>query len=101
MSRRTPSSTLFPYTTLFRSEHVAALVLAEPGGVRGQLALVGIELDRKSTRLNSSHLGTSYAIFCSKKNSPGAVENSSIENANTVTQFCRKLTAKRPHSSNL
>src|SRR5262245_66267238 len=66
MIRRPPRSTLFPYTTLFRS----ALPHAELDPAVGQEverrdALHG--LDRKSTRLNSSHLGISYAVFCLKK----------------------------------
>src|SRR5258708_20509638 len=74
MIRRPPRSTLFPYTTLFRSlalfgeqahhsRHVAAHTVAcdrEPRGIH-------IELDRKSTRLNSSHQIISYAVFCLKK----------------------------------
>src|SRR2546426_9091411 len=93
MNRRPPRSTLFPYTTLFRSEGPAALVDAIrdaapleralegplrriPGGVapqllrrpRGQEAGERRHLgDRKSTRLNSSHLVISYAVFCLKK----------------------------------
>src|SRR2546426_1355475 len=78
MIRRPPRSTLFPYTTLFRSQPRAALVEIRQharhvqnrdplrdahdqgdAGVRG--------LDRKSTRLNSSHLVISYAVFCLKK----------------------------------
>src|SRR5689334_24148096 len=76
--RRPPRSTLFPYTTLFRSGRTLA---EEPGaGVRGvevrgvvrPLAasapwLIGAPLDRKSTRLNSSHSSISYAVFCLKK----------------------------------
>src|SRR5713101_8852123 len=62
MIRRPPRSTLFPYTTLFRSR-------------RGQLRPLGPGLhrwrldrrDRKSTRLNSSHMSISYAVFCLKK----------------------------------
>src|SRR5215467_15133246 len=66
MIRRPPRSTLFPYTTLFRSRPAgdprrrrlrADAALAERRGVR----------DRKSTRLNSSHLVISYAVFCLKK----------------------------------
>src|SRR5256885_13021606 len=100
MIRRPPRSTLFPYTTLFRSQHVRRRVdrlgqadeplelvrslqlvqavpvrrdlpVVELGGVRvvrGEPADVRRRsLDRKSTRLNSSHLVISYAVFCLKK----------------------------------
>src|SRR5438045_9642051 len=83
---RPPRSTLFPYTTLFRSDHhnnlhrglisqaemvdrpTAALLadLEQRGLLDDTLVLFGSE-DRKSTRLNSSHLGISYAVFCLKK----------------------------------
>src|SRR5258708_15654349 len=77
MIRRPPRSTLFPYTTLFRSPH-----LLEHGGLGGPAgflahrpcdlcrifaAFVGGDEDRKSTRLNSSHQIISYAVFCLKK----------------------------------
>src|SRR5947207_6148608 len=67
MIPRPPRSTLFPYTTLFRSTQVG-IVGAGPAGLllSHLLALRGIE-DRKSTRLNSSHTVTSYAVFCLKK----------------------------------
>src|SRR5690242_20804741 len=90
MFRPRPRSTLFPYTTLFRSDErrqrgvgglalgfggvalALFLRLAFGGGVfflRGGLALVqlGRGADRKSTRLNSSHMSISYAVFCLKK----------------------------------
>src|SRR2546426_5099828 len=85
MIRRPPRSTLFPYTTLFRSHHgrsrevdVAVAqpeVLAERGEPAAAPSPVGVdriddgadEQDRKSTRLNSSHLVISYAVFCLKK----------------------------------
>src|SRR5256885_5441608 len=89
MIRRPPRSTLFPYTTLFRSEpgmmyfgtdpvaidHIGMIVIDQ------QRATVGLapvseafggstsKIDRKSTRLNSSHLVISYAVFCLKKKS--------------------------------
>src|SRR3712207_8384231 len=93
MIRRPPRSTLFPYTTLFRSDR-AGLVAAEEEGEGGDLVdgdeLLGRlggeenvvhhllagepaglhrvrDLDRKSTRLNSSHANISYAVFCLKK----------------------------------
>src|SRR3990167_4965403 len=64
MMRRPPRSTLFPYTTLFRSA-VAWRTWATPQ--RGVGALLRIHQDRKSTRLNSSHSQISYAVFCLKK----------------------------------
>src|SRR5205814_9917797 len=79
MPPRSPRSTLFPYTTLFRSGRsgeVTGLVVLRRFLVGGFLRrLVGRFLgralrrkpDRKSTRLNSSHLGISYAVFCLKK----------------------------------
>src|SRR5256885_3369769 len=66
MIRRPPRSTLFPYTTLFRSlggvAHKPWRSLEAEAALRGQAAT-----DRKSTRLNSSHLVISYAVFCLKK----------------------------------
>src|SRR5438445_1644942 len=72
MIRRPPRSTLFPYTTLFRSHHLGGAVAdLEPDDVAQPLLerqLVGLEIgDRKSTRLNSSHANISYAVFCLKK----------------------------------
>src|SRR2546426_4001641 len=85
MIRRPPRSTLFPYTTLFRS-HSAAERVRLPGGGdrrlfaprdwlgagphrgrRSHLGSAAEGADRKSTRLNSSHLVISYAVFCLKK----------------------------------
>src|SRR5256885_7204517 len=84
MIRRPPRSTLFPYTTLFRSrkarvalelpvareEDTQASACAEP------ILHVpcGIRADRKSTRLNSSHLVISYAVFCLKKKKKNQIE---------------------------
>src|SRR5439155_26817209 len=73
MIRRPPRSTLFPYTTLFRS-----LGKSCPGSTRStplpiaasspaSCATTSARLDRKSTRLNSSHVAISYAVFCLKK----------------------------------
>src|SRR5262245_65361585 len=64
MIRRPPRSTLFPYTTLFRSAEPRSPGPAGP--LRRRCAGAPAE-DRKSTRLNSSHLGISYAVFCLKK----------------------------------
>src|SRR5258705_5980964 len=81
MIRRPPRSTLFPYTTLFRSDaqvvYLGAVTSAavefvkqyRRGGGSAQIYGTSPILleDRKSTRLNSSHLGISYAVFCLKK----------------------------------
>src|SRR5256885_9902024 len=85
MIRRPPRSTLFPYTTLFRSVFALGAATAALAGVlaapiRGAEPFMGVEAlgvafvivvvgDRKSTRLNSSHLVISYAVFCLKKKS--------------------------------
>src|SRR5438309_7237020 len=78
MIRRPPRSTLFPYTTLFRSEKLEVFQrergqqgkrLQDPQVTDGEepgLFTIG-DLDRKSTRLNSSHSSISYAVFCLKK----------------------------------
>src|SRR2546422_2439914 len=74
MIRRPPRSTLFPYTTLFRSAKafgdalpLTGIVLTKlDGDARGGAAL-SVRQDRKSTRLNSSHGYISYAVFCLKK----------------------------------
>src|SRR5438445_6201714 len=72
MLRRPPRSTLFPYTTLFRS-HSVALGVHRRGlvGARARHRARGpgttSAIDRKSTRLNSSHANISYAVFCLKK----------------------------------
>src|SRR2546422_3238926 len=74
MIRRPPRSTLFPYTTLFRSEAFAVANELEEDDLvelHSELEEKGIEIvppeDRKSTRLNSSHGYISYAVFCLKK----------------------------------
>src|SRR2546426_9369126 len=74
MIRRPPRSTLFPYTTLFRSPAVAASHDRQPTG--GCVVVVDQPAgDRKSTRLNSSHLVISYAVFCLKKKKINIIES--------------------------
>src|SRR3712207_8367300 len=78
MIRRPPRSTLFPYTTLFRSPRpFAEDDRGRPGDVRAVpqhrvrgRGRSGARTDRKSTRLNSSHANISYAVFCLKKKIP-------------------------------
>src|SRR5690625_6919196 len=72
LTPRPPSSTLFPYTTLFRSGghglgECRGGQLTGPGDVHVRDHRGGPERDRKSTRLNSSHVAISYAVFCLKK----------------------------------
>src|SRR2546429_2637454 len=101
MIRRPPRSTLFPYTTLFRSlvkslllvggQHAANVLhlvveqppnLLPPGGVGRTLGRQGRQ-DRKSTRLNSSHGYISYAVFCLKKKT-----NTDNSTKAPITQMC-------------
>src|SRR5438874_5235979 len=82
MIRRPPRSTLFPYTTLFRS--ILWLGGSNPGGGVSRILspnLVGTNIglgDRKSTRLNSSHVEISYAVFCLKKKKKKKIQKNSI-----------------------
>src|SRR5437588_5117347 len=75
MIRRPPRSTLFPYTTLFRSRNHRQRGRACPPQILvRQVEQLLVDLDRKSTRLNSSHTVISYAVFCLKKKNKGALE---------------------------
>src|SRR5437870_11333401 len=67
MLRRPPRSTLFPYTTLFRSSAIAAPAGGRQQNDAGPPFRYSCIRDRKSTRLNSSHVAISYAVFCLKK----------------------------------
>src|SRR2546430_13385684 len=91
MIRRPPRSTLFPYTTLFRSRYGEQLVLNTVSftiAAGEKLALIGPNgcgksTDRKSTRLNSSHSQISYAVFCLKKKNKARYSSSSRCSAST------------------
>src|SRR3712207_8698838 len=86
MIRRPPRSTLFPYTTLFRSPGdrdaiaIRLPLVAEPGSafIYGPSQLQVFQ-DRKSTRLNSSHANISYADFCLKKNNGRTISSQHIK----------------------
>src|SRR5260221_14692272 len=85
MIRRPPRSTLFPYTTLFRSR--ASTVACALQGNGGRQPASALRRDRKSTRLNSSHTVISYAVFCLKK------KNTRLNSSHTVISyavFCLK-----------
>src|SRR5690348_18024575 len=98
MIRRPPRSTLFPYTTLFRSgldgrhlpvraQHAALNTLLQGGGaIVMKKALTITMADRKSTRLNSSHPSISYAVFCLKK-----------KKHQQTSKHTRKTLGCRPH----
>src|SRR5476651_2789931 len=78
-----PRSTLFPYTTLFRSLHHAKIHIKNLANVIRNMTRVEevrIEQDRKSTRLNSSHAHSSYAVFClKKKNRLGDLPSAAVQ----------------------
>src|SRR5260221_9315615 len=67
MIRRPPRSTLFPYTTLFRSVSDGSVLKLIKGWLKAPIVEEDKKTDRKSTRLNSSHTVISYAVFCLKK----------------------------------
>src|SRR3712207_7999691 len=99
MIRRPPRSTLFPYTTLFRSlrDHLELAVLARRFGFVGAVDLNAVATavlrfvaarvgeaqhaieDRESTRLNSSHANISYAVFCLKKKNVASIDSAQFE----------------------
>src|SRR5437870_10579925 len=77
--RPPPTSTLFPYTTLFRSDMLSAVKdgSERPTQImyRANLSWLALYIDRKSTRLNSSHVAISYAVFCLKKKKKMYLDN--------------------------
>src|SRR5436309_5130748 len=90
MIRRPPNSTLFPYTTLFRSTAYQSWNIHAPGmefasellikALKAKARIIEIRSglrDRKSTRLNSSHVKISYAVFCLKKKTRNTTTNTS------------------------
>src|SRR5438874_9925000 len=81
MIRRPPRSTLFPYTTLFRSHQEFSNLAEELKKRIREMEKLGKEeekRDRKSTRLNSSHVEISYAVFCLKKKKTQQVNGRSV-----------------------
>src|SRR5688572_32694799 len=87
MIRRPPRSTLFPYTTLFRSRRPSCLASSYPR----HLVKTWRATDRKSTRLNSSHSQISYAVFCLKKKKKKTNKNNKInQKKKTQTKYTKK-----------
>src|SRR2546429_4154504 len=94
MMRRPPRSTLFPYTTLFRSG--AAGVRRPKGGEPRRTLAQNRRQDRKSTRLNSSHGYISYAVFCLKKKKS---EEHTSELQSPSNLVCRLLLEKNKRTT--
>src|SRR5690349_166407 len=112
MIRRPPRSTLFPYTTLFRSDPASATPVRtlQPGRRRRRTAAPGgpQELavhpfhraspgDRKSTRLNSSHVEISYAVFCLKKKKKRSKRLSHNSQADDTYDLAHAAHRRQPH----
>src|SRR5438874_6015532 len=102
MIRRPPRSTLFPYTTLFRSRSGVSLAarVDDParrprraGSIAGCARQLDGNRDRKSTRLNSSHVEISYAVFCLKKK-----KKNNVKREDRNRNFTRKLKNRRKRS---
>src|SRR5258708_16920657 len=89
MIRRPPRSTLFPYTTLFRSTaRFANLAGLKNGHLLEAAEAAGFDiLDRKSTRLNSSHQIISYAVFCLKKKKKKHVKKQTVTHTSIIRRF--------------
>src|SRR5438552_5687733 len=99
MIRRPPRSTLFPYTTLFRSS-----LCAVPDRLEKLMYLdvIGapVALDRKSTRLNSSHQIISYAVFClKKKTTHTSIRNPHLQRLRRLEPCCRTSPQQPRHRS--
>src|SRR5437660_7293473 len=94
MIRRPPRSTLFPYTTLFRSPWVVTSPASRIRSASPSIAAKAASTrDRKSTRLNSSHVAISYAVFCLKK------KNKREHHTHTHhTQSCRRSEREKTQS---
>src|SRR5438874_6160856 len=101
MIRRPPRSTLFPYTTLFRSpelpaghvQHLAVHVVGPRRAEEEDAAGGLLGRDRKSTRLNSSHVEISYAVFCLKKKKKKKTNNTSTYTESSNEDYNIQLSA--------
>src|SRR2546429_1746510 len=92
MIRRPPRSTLFPYTTLFRSferrNPLDGSVATRAPAATPEDAVRAVEADRKSTRLNSSHGYISYAVFCLKKKKKNSRHTRTKQNTTLWSSYC-------------
>src|SRR5437899_8790742 len=98
MIRRPPRSTLFPYTSLFRSFSADARSsrIARSTPYAPSFVLARLIEDRKSTRLNSSHLGISYAVFClKKKNKTNDIRDQHMHDSR---HQCQRHAKREPHA---
>src|SRR5256885_12094383 len=100
MIRRPPRSTLFPYTTLFRS--YSPWISRLLGELGHQVLVAHAQKDRKSTRLNSSHLVISYAVFCLKKKNISWVGRGINHMISYVSHHRHNISSRwTPHHSHL
>src|SRR5258707_4542111 len=100
MIRRPPRSTLFPYTTLFRSDDGGLQDSAVSRDHRRRPAVSGTPArrDRKSTRLNSSHANISYAVFCLKKKKKKSKQELALDSTR-VSMCCTHDSRYHQHAS--
>src|SRR5436189_4349514 len=98
MIRRPPRSTLFPYTTLFRSRPHRGRTLVSLG-CRTRLCGRSVVPDRKSTRLNSSHRCISYAVFCLKKKKKKNKKKSIKQEKRKITRVRQSTNHINKHAS--
>src|SRR5207245_5074873 len=94
MIRPPPRSTLFPYTTLFRSSNKLVSIAGHRESILARAHERG-SIDRKSTRLNSSHGSISYAVFCLKKKKNNKNRHKHAEQ-NNLTQYRIDYTTDKP-----
>src|SRR5256885_10737651 len=96
MIRRPPRSTLFPYTTLFRSLDTISGVTPVTQVPRTNPDGTLVDEDRKSTRLNSSHLVISYAVFCLKKKKTHTEQILPVSRKHATQPILRTASLRRP-----
>src|SRR5207249_5938094 len=99
MIRRPPRSTLFPYTTLFRSLNVPDRPCRWILKVDAWDQARARHTDRKSTRLNSSHVSISYAVFCLKKKKKATHTTMVLQTTHTITIYSRSSTTSLTHDT--